>query len=113
MLLHDENKLDEMGKILSHYMTLVPTMVLEQELSLPNGAVVDIDNTQFFPILFGGDQLTVARMRGTQALRDTHDNPVDRLQGVVTVIEDWHARMALMKVLSLNLLLINMYLTLL
>ena len=98
VLLHNENKLDEMGKILSHYMSLVPTMALQQEISLPNGATIEIDNTQFFPILFGGDQLTVARIRGAQALRDTHDNAVDRLQGVIPVIEDWHARMALMKV---------------
>ena len=35
VLLHDENKLDEMGKILSHYMGLVPTMNIQQEISLP------------------------------------------------------------------------------
>ena len=36
MLLYDENKLDEMGKILEHYMTLVPTLNAEQHVSLPN-----------------------------------------------------------------------------
>ena len=96
--MHNENKLDEMGKILSHYMSLVPTMRAEQQVTLPNAATITNDNTQLFPILFGGDQLTVARARGTQALRDTHDNPIDRLQGVVPVVEDWHARMALLKV---------------
>ena len=98
VLLHNENKLDEMGKILDHYMSLVPTLSAEQEISLPNGGTITIDNTHFFATLFGGDQLTVARVRGTQALRDTHDSPTDRLQGVVPVIEDWHARMAVMKV---------------
>ena len=98
VLLHDENKLDEMGKILDHYMTLVPTLKSAQRIGLPNGTVIDIDNTQFFSVLFGGDQLTVARIRGVQALRDTHDSPVDCCAGVIPVVEDWHARMALMKV---------------
>ena len=87
-----------MGKILDYYMKLVPTLKAEQCVSLPNGSVVNTDNTQFFSILFGGDQLTVARMRGTQALRDTHDTAVDRCEGITPVIEDWHARMALLKV---------------
>ena len=82
-------------------MNLVPTMNAQQEISLPNGAVIEIDNTQFLPILFRGDQLTVDRMRGTQALRDMQDKPIDRFQGVIPVVEDWHARMALMKVWSL------------
>ena len=30
----------------------------------------------------GGDQLTVARVRGTQALRQAQDRPVDRLEGL-------------------------------
>ena len=65
---------------------------------LKKGSEISIDNTQFFSILFGGDQLTVARMRGTQALRDTHETPTDRFEGLTPVVEDWHARMAIMKV---------------
>ena len=87
-----------MAKILSYYMTLVPTLNMQQDITLPNGSTLTIDNTQFFPILFGGDQLTVARVRGTQALRVSHDSPVDCLEGVVPIVEDWHARMTLMKV---------------
>ena len=96
--MHDENKLDEMGKILDYYMKLVPALRCEQHVSLPNGGVIDTDNTQFFSILFGGDQLTVARIRSTQALRDTHDSAVDCCEGIISVIEDWHSRMTLMKV---------------
>ena len=44
--------------------------------------------------------MTVARVRGTQALRQTEDTAVNRLQGLIPVIEDWHARMALVKVIS-------------
>jgi len=52
--------LDEMGKILAHYMKLVPTVEVEGRLQLPNGSVINFDDTQFFSTLFGGDQLTVA-----------------------------------------------------
>lgn len=93
VLLLNENKLDEMGLILSHYMKLVPTVPAEGQFPTPNG-VLTFDDTCFFS---GGDQLTVAWIRGSQALRDTHDKPVDRLEGVIPVVEDWHTRMTLMK----------------
>ena len=48
VLLHNENKLDEMGKILAHYMKLVPTVEAEGHLQLPNGSVIDFDDTLFF-----------------------------------------------------------------
>ena len=98
VLLYNENKLDEMSKILDHLMALVPTLPKTGQLTLPNGSKLDFDNTQFFQVLMGGDQLTVARVRGTQALRQAQDRPVDRLEGLIPVIEDWHARMALVRV---------------
>lgn len=98
VLLHDENKLDEMGKIMTHYMTLVPTTSAEGHFTLPSGDLMNFDDTRFHQVLFGGDQLTVACMRGTQALCDTQDKPTDRLEGLTPVVEDWHTRMTLMKV---------------
>lgn len=98
VLLHNENKLDEMSKILGHFMKFVPMLPKEGELSLPNGGKLSFDDTEFFKLLFGGDQLTAVRMRGTQALRVTQDRAVDRLQGLIPVAEDWHTRMALVDV---------------
>ena len=43
--------------------------------------------------MIGGDQLTVARICGTQALCDTHDKAFDRLEGLTPIVEDWHTRM--------------------
>ena len=63
----NENKLDEMSQILDHYMTLVPTVEMEGHHKLPNGRVLDFDDSRFFSVLIGGDQLTVARIRGVQA----------------------------------------------
>ena len=68
VLLCNENKLDEMSTILGHYMGLVPTYEAELHLHLPIGGDVTLDDSRFHKILFGGDQLTVARMRGTKAL---------------------------------------------
>ena len=98
VLLLNENKLDEMSQILTKYMELVPTLPAEGHHVLPNRSVIDFDDTRFFSILFGGDQLTVARIRGAQSLRDTHDKAIHRLEGVLPVIEDWHTRMTLLKV---------------
>ncbi len=64
VLLHNENKLDEMSKILDHLMKFVPTLPKEGEIS-PDASKVTFDNTRFFKILLGGDQLTAARVRGT------------------------------------------------
>lgn len=100
VLLLNENKLDEMTEILAKYMKWVPTKPSQGVVTLPNGEVILVDNTSFYQILFGGDQLTVARMRGAQALRDTHDDLEDKFEGLAPVIEDWHARMTLMKVSS-------------
>ena len=58
-----------------------------------NGNSIEFDDTRFFRILFGGDQLTVARARGAQSLRATRDSAKERLEGLCPVIEDWHARM--------------------
>ncbi len=50
----------------------------EGELTLPNGATFSFDNTSFYEILFGGDQLTVARARGVKNLRLGYETALDR-----------------------------------
>lgn len=97
-LLHNENKLDKMSEILTHCMTLVPTLLLEGHHTLPNSSIIDIDDTRFHELLIGGDQLTVARICGAQAIHATHDKHAECFEGLVPVVEDWHARMTLMQV---------------
>ena len=79
-------------------MSLVLTLPLVQQVVLPNGGETEVDNIKFHSILFGGDQLTVARIRGANVLRDTYNTPTDRFEGLLPVVKDWHARMALLKV---------------
>ncbi len=105
MSLFNEHKLDEMSHILDAYMDIVPTLPVEGKHVLPNGSSLAIDNTQFHKILLGGDQLTVARVRGTQALRFSEEKAVDRLEGVIPLVEDWHTRMTLNKVSYLQFVL--------
>lgn len=74
----------------------VPKIVAEGTHTLPTGDQVTFDDTKFHEILFGGDQLTVARARGAQS---THDDAVSRLDGLKAVVEEgFHTRMTLMKV---------------
>lgn len=40
-----------MGIILAHYMKLVPMVEAEGRLQLPNGSVIDFDDTRFFSTL--------------------------------------------------------------
>lgn len=42
--------------------------------------------------------MTAARIRGTQAMRETQDMAVDQLEGLLAVADDWHSRTALMKI---------------
>ena len=56
---------------------------------------------QVMQLLLFGDQLTVERARGAMVLRSLHENAIDRLEGFVPVVADWHARMTLVKVCQL------------
>ena len=71
MWVHNENKLKDMSKILEHFMTFVPTLPKEGDITLHNGSKVTFDDTDFFKLLRGGHQLAAAWIRGTQALRVT------------------------------------------
>lgn len=55
--LYNENKLDEMSKIMKYYMKYVPTMNAEEIHPVTNESY---DATKLYPLLFGGDYLTVA-----------------------------------------------------
>ena len=79
-------------------MTLVPSIEKEGHQVLSNGDILEYDGSWFFSVLIGGDQLTVARIRGVQGLRDTEAKCADRYEGLRPVVEDWHTRMPLMKV---------------
>ena len=49
--------------------------------------------------LFGGDQLTVARARSAKRHRQDSATSVERLDGLVPVVEDWHTKMCWFEVI--------------
>jgi len=65
---------------------------------VPNGSEITFDDTHFFRILLRGNQLTVVRVHATQALLATEDKAIDRLEGILPIVADWHARMTPMLV---------------
>ena len=51
------------------------------------------DCTKFIKIFFFGDQLTAARARGAAISSEPQKQKLDRLEGFILAIADWHARM--------------------
>lgn len=51
-----------------------------------------------YPILFGGDQLSASRYRGSILIRKNSTTPSKRLEGLIPVAEDWHTEVILLKV---------------
>ena len=86
----NENKYDEMCAILLSLQRYCPAVK----------AIDDDTSTEVchhYPILFDGDQLTVARARGAIRLRENHCND-EQINGFQPVVADWHARMNLVGV---------------
>lgn len=70
----------------------VPTATSTMEVERPGSVNAEVTTDKFHYILMGGDQLSVARARGSQRLRGNSCRPRDRLEGLVPVCEDWHAK---------------------
>ena len=93
----NENKTHEMCSIMKNLHKYVPTRKYQKTYQLPDKDFV-CDEECYHRILFGGDQLTACRSRSVQSARCNDDQPVERLDGLLPVTEDWHARMTLMRV---------------
>ena len=48
---------------------------------------------KFYPIIFGGDQLTNERATGAQDTKLQSTEQHEKLKGLIPVVEDWHAWM--------------------
>ena len=95
----NENKVDEMCMIMKSLHKYVPKATHQ---------ITNQDNTPISVIfLFGGDQLTACKSRAAQTARCNDDNPVERLEGLIPVVEDWHARLTLTRVGCIMLHVLN------
>ena len=64
--------------------------------------VMTIEDHSFVTTLVGGDQLTTARACGALLIQEDCDLGKDRLDELLPVTEDWHAKRNLMKVTTVH-----------
>ena len=106
----NDNKHNDMVDIMTHLQQYVPTQSTVSDVSDPkNDEEYQVKLDKFHYVLFGGDQLTVERAMGAKKEQNNKDRGVDRLEGMIPVIEDWHAKVCLLKVRMSNLLHKNLY----
>ena len=95
----NENVLSEMTEIMEELLKYVPSKETQEEVVVEEGSLPEKVNTSHMHhILFGGDQLTVARVRGVIRQRQTSETGQGRMEGLIPVVEDWHAKVCLMSV---------------
>jgi len=97
--LKNEKKTDEMAEIMEHLQQYVPSKRTTETFVMSGSEPITLQMDHFQHILFGGDQLTVARARGAQGILSNSHTGSDRLEGLVPVVEDWHAKVTFMKLL--------------
>ncbi|KAL5510576.1 hypothetical protein EMCRGX_G006142 [Ephydatia muelleri] len=103
VMLKNENVLGDMIDILDGLHQYIPTTTTSQMLDVcaegghTRAVEVKLHNFSYIPL--GGDQLTIARIRGSQSILSNSDNGEERLEGFVPVTEDWHTKMCFMEVI--------------
>ena len=63
-----------------------------------DGEEIQLMLDQFHYILFRADQLTLKRATGSKRERNNESRGKESLEGLVPVVEDWHAKVCLLKV---------------
>lgn len=104
ILMKNEICYKNMIDIVLHHQKYVPRISSTSEFSsdVSNIDPVPVDTTTFHRVVFGGDQLTTARMRGSQLDRVTSDTGVDKLKGVILAFENWLAKVLFLQVSIIN-----------
>ena len=97
--LKDENKLEKIVEILDELQKYAPSEPHTIEVPIPNTPeVMFLKEIAFHHLLFGGDQLTAKRARTGVRIRNNSVNSADRLEGLLPVVEDWHAKVVFLEV---------------
>jgi L1 cell adhesion molecule like protein len=93
-----ENKTNDLIDIMTDLQTMTtPGVRSEEEIE----AVEEWEETaeRFRPLPLGGDQLTCERCRGAHSARCDGDTPEERLEGLFSMIEDFHEKMNFLQVI--------------
>lgn len=95
----NEVKYEDMIDILQHLHCYVPSKQIQREVTVPGtDEKLTLDDHEFSTTLVGGDQVTVARIRGAQRIRSNSENKLNGLAAVLPVVEDWHSKQCLLQV---------------
>jgi hypothetical protein len=85
--------------IMNHFSKYVPSFLFINVGSA--GETVQLKSFHHHQILFGGDQLTCAQARSAQKNVVNGNNALSGLDGLISVVEDWHAQLNLLNVSDL------------
>lgn len=102
----DENKIDEMVKILDNLNQYIPSIEevrLQQVTTDDDTHTEKIRDIKYHCLLFAGDQLTVKRARSARSQRENSQHAQGKLQGFVPVAQDWHTGQCLLEVSQYSL----------
>ena len=69
----------------------MPVIEYEEETSCNGIDCEKVAHAIMFPLLFGGDQLSVARQRTALKVMSNAQTSTKRLEGLIPTVEDWHA----------------------
>ena len=84
---------------MEHLHQNAPAIHREERADIPcTEDQITLQVDEFHHILMGRDQLTVARARGAQRIRENSESASEYLQGLIPIVEDWHAKQCLMGV---------------
>ena len=98
--LHNEKKGEEMERLYLIIQQYVPALNCSDVMSIPSSMqTVATPEVVFHKKLFGGDQLTAARVRGAQTAESNGKTALNRLDGLkMPVVEDRHTEVLLYEV---------------
>lgn len=89
-----------MIEILEEYKKYLPSRNVTLKEPIPESN--STEDKAYVTTLVGGDYLSVARARGAQLIRKTSELEMHRLDGILPVAEDWHAKVCLLEVYGLG-----------
>ena len=88
-----------MVDIMSHINQYVPFKSVNTQVNVPStGESVTLAKVYMEKLLFGGDQLTVARARGAKKTRMNSTSAEKRFDGIIPCVENWHTKPVLLEV---------------
>ena len=84
---------------MEHAQQYVPMTTDNVDIDLPaTEEKLSVAVTEFHKLLFGGDQLTAKRGRGSQRIRCNSIEPSEQIGGLVPASEDWHTKVCFLSV---------------